>query len=448
MSRTKYIIAGLLGLVALVPVAYAVTPEPTPVQPIAAPEELSVDPVAVTGMNPDLKEIQAQAPPPARQVIRETAPPTLPSGIPDVAAILARPITHWTAFNTDPFNRDPEVAKQRPIRERAFREMGLLGSCLEEALNVTDAPGSKGTLKKGDRLLVSESGSGPHWNQEIAFPPVPGYSGVGYVLDTEEWTLSKSCGGLLIERPEVCNNWALALPPIVQAPPVVATACPTIRVTTHLGDDALKFKRSAAVESATCPFVYYAPGDPTPHQMPTDCPAGINPCDFGAVIELTGISGPQGGIDVVDKPGVYLFQVSTEFADDPNALYVFCMERSINLEAREKGDPPPAPSAPPEPLISMNDIMNDLGVIGSAHAAEMPSASTPLAAYPQEYQDTYNAWWKRVNSERRTCGVEVRSTDYHDGTATLFYAQGDIPSSWSFLELYWGFPETGECKTY
>ncbi|MDO8624088.1 MAG: hypothetical protein Q7R54_01915 [bacterium] len=196
----------------------AATP-PAPAEPssqIAAIVPAAPAPATTAPAIPPREQAQGQqrprTPAPVRTANRVPLVPTTSEGLPDIAQILRLPIARWERFNEDPFSRDPVLARTLPMRERAFREMGLTGACFEEALRLTSTPGRPGRLHTGDRLLVSQSGSGPHWNQIVAFASVTGYSGVGYVLDTEEWDLTCGRTTVTIVWPKVCENVGLKLP--------------------------------------------------------------------------------------------------------------------------------------------------------------------------------------------------------------------------------------------
>ncbi len=146
--------------------------------------------------------------------------PTTVEGLPDIPAILRMPKTYWDVVGNDPFERDPKVAKSRPIRERAFKELGLSGACLERALDITNRAGVRGTIRNGDEFIDSESGSGPHMNQEATFAQD----------GSEDWTLTCSTTTLLVRLADGCNNWGLALPPptLALVPPVVSRPVPEL----------------------------------------------------------------------------------------------------------------------------------------------------------------------------------------------------------------------------
>jgi hypothetical protein len=50
-----------------------------------------------------------------------------------------------------------------------------------------------------------------------------------------------------------------------------------------------------------------------------------------------------------------------------------------------------------------------------------------------------------MEDETGSCAVDVRSTDYHAGVATIFSEQ-EIPSSWRWRRLYWAFREGLDCE--
>jgi len=130
-------------------------------------------------------------------------------------------------------------------------------------------------------------------------------------------------------------------------------ACPRIRVTVKPGNTALQFILLGGIPKmgAACPFGYKPPASNILYALPTECPH--RPCDFSETIASSGgmVAGPSGGINVSRSPGVYIFQVSREFARDKSRVAAFCVTTSSGAHSCAKD-------------IRPSDYHNELAVVG------------------------------------------------------------------------------------
>jgi len=222
-----------------------------------------------------------------------------------------------------------------------------------------------------------------------------------------------------------CSNGTKGAKREVPPPPVLATTrCPIVRLEAKPGDADITYIRLGYPRpaSSSCPFGYRGPGETAFRSLPTGCLSEY--CTFEDILAVTGLPpGPSGKIDVLGRPGVYEFQVEAEFAESDENRYVFCLNRSVDVDARVAINPPPV-------------------FEGYRTTADWEARYATDPAY----RAVYNKWWRDLNGFSRSCGIDVRSTDYHDYVATIFYQRSNIPTSWAGRPLYWGFPDLGECS--
>lgn len=259
----------------------------------------------------------------------------------------------WTTFSQMQVARSYDAAFSSNLRGHVFK-------CLAQAIHLSDQDAHEVakrfmdvTEKSGTRVRVN---NGTHiaamavWGQYDSIA-VPRTLVVKFqrsqlvdpraVMYAEEWTVRFDDTIIVLGRFFPCDcgmsAWGIVSlrtivhvrPPsriVVMIPP--AGRCPQIQVSTQHDDTSLQFVQltpnGLVPSSARCPFLFRMPGSERWYELPTQCPNG--PCNFARTVASSGLSrGPSGGINVFGRPGVYTFQVSEEWANNPDVIYAFCL---------------------------------------------------------------------------------------------------------------------------